>query len=114
MICSNPTCNEYFVGRPNRKYCSQTCQAQVSRRKNQLKRRYGVDEQEYSAMLAAQDGKCGICGSTCSSGRRLAVDHDHDTGRVRGLLCTNCNAGLGHFQDSKARLGKAIAYLSNL
>lgn len=76
---------------------------------------YGLTEAEY---LALGDG-CGICGATddsrtqASTGKRfrLAVDHDHDTNRVRGLLCGNCNCGLGYFKDDLALLRKAVAYL---
>ena len=63
---------------------------------------------EYERLLAQQDSKCGICS------RELApphIDHDHKTGKLRGLLCFNCNVGLGHFQDSPELLAKAMAYL---
>lgn len=65
-------------------------------------------------MLAAQGGKCAICESTSPGGRwnkNFFVDHEHDSGRVRALLCHNCNAGIGHFFDDIERLRKAIAYL---
>lgn len=56
------------------------------------------------------NGKCAICGKV--PGRRnLALDHDHSTGKIRGLLCTQCNAGLGMFKDNKELLKKAIEYL---
>lgn len=63
-----------------------------------LKHRFDLTVEQYDAMLEKQGGVCGMCGQTCSSGRRLAVDHDHQTGRVRGLLCVRCNRGLGAYE----------------
>lgn len=74
---------------------------------------------DYQAMLDAQGGKCKICGTsdggTVANGKpgRFRIDHCHATGRVRGLLCHSCNAGLGHFKDRIETLEAAIAYLSN-
>ena len=71
--------------------------------------RYGITREEYETMAASG---CGICGAmTCTTGRRLAVDHDHSTNVVRGVLCTPCNAGLGYFFDSPANLRAAADYL---
>ena len=67
-----------------------------------IRRRYGLSSDQYAEMLAAQGGKCLICDNppkTERTGRwRLAVDHDHETGRVRGLLCIGCNAYLGWYE----------------
>lgn len=75
-----------------------------------LRRSYGLTEDTYSEMLAAQDGGCAICGRPPST-RRLAVDHDHLTGEVRGLLCSRCNTALGLFEDASDRLDAAAHYL---
>lgn len=83
------------------------------RRQAMLKFRYGVSIQRYEAMLVAQGGRCAICGRSAfdSTGRRLCVDHDHGTGRVRGLLCMRCNRGIGHFEDSVTTIRAALKYL---
>lgn len=65
-------------------------------------------------MMAAQNYACLICKQPCKSGKLLAVDHDHKTNRVRGLLCMNCNQGLGKFQDDPDLLVAAAEYLWKL
>lgn len=72
-----------------------------------LKLRYGIDAATVDALLGRQGGKCGICGS----GTPRHVDHAHDTGAVRGILCFNCNGGLGRFGDDPAVMERAIEYL---
>jgi hypothetical protein len=74
-------------------------------------RLYKLTSEHYARLLLAQDGKCAICLQPCRSRTLLCVDHDHDTGAVRGLLCSRCNAGLGQFQDSPDVLARARAYL---
>ena len=77
-----------------------------------LRRTYGITLDNYNAMYEAQNGLCAICGKPDEvEGRRLAVDHNHDTGQVRALLCGNCNRGLGNFQDDTNMLVKATRYL---
>lgn len=78
---------------------------------NQLKYNYGLSMKDFSEMLNIQNGVCMICKKVCSSGQRLSVDHDHKTGKNRGLLCRKCNSGLGLFGDSVELLQKAIDYL---
>lgn len=79
-------------------------------RASYLQRTYGVTEAQYTSLLARQDGKCAICGSRPKV-RRLAVDHDHQTGFVRGLICTKCNRGIACFNDALTRLARAHQYL---
>lgn len=74
-------------------------------------RTYGVTSEQFDEMLAAQDGRCEICGDTAGA-RAFHIDHDHRTGAVRGLLRGPCNSGLGLFGDDQARLQAAIDYLS--
>jgi hypothetical protein len=86
---------------------------------HRLRTLFGLTMAQYDAMLAAQKGRCAIC-HECErvSGEdgtpvRLAVDHDHKTGLVRGLLCRSCNGGLGFMQDDPLRLLAAASYLLN-
>ena len=76
-----------------------------------LMREYGLTLAEYDAILRAQGGKCAICRKAPRQGKRLAVDHNHKTGAIRGLLCMAHNRGIGLFGDDPAILRSAIAYL---
>ena len=85
----------------------------ASNRRQQLRRNYGMTKAEYDQMLADQDGCCAICRTDTPGGRgTFHVDHDHATGEIRGLLCTRCNTGLGHFRDDPAMLRAALEYLA--
>jgi hypothetical protein len=80
---------------------------------NKRLKRYGITEDDYNLMFQKQQGCCAICNSHQSNFKRaLAVDHCHETGKVRGLLCTNCNVGLGNFKDSLTSLSNAMVYLT--
>lgn len=81
-------------------------------RKSKLKALYGITPEDYQAMLEQQNHACAICKKKCRSGYRLSVDHDHETGQVRGLLCRACNQVLGLAGESVAILEGAISYLS--
>lgn len=73
-----------------------------------------ISLEDYNRIFDAQNGCCAICGRHQSElDKRLSVDHDHETGEVRGLLCHGCNLGLGYFKDSPTRLSNASAYLQN-
>lgn len=73
-----------------------------------LKNSYGITTQTYLALVEQQKGRCKICGKVPL---KLVVDHDHITGKVRSLLCYNCNTGLGQFEDNLDMLLKAVEYL---
>lgn len=80
-----------------------------------LRYRYGMTVEQEQALLAAQGNVCAVCRQPFQSeprSRRLAVDHDHDTGEVRGLLHVTCNSGLGMLRHSPEVLARAIEYLS--
>jgi hypothetical protein len=86
--------------------------AKARDRSSDLQKNYGISIKEYDEMLRIQDGRCGCCGIHQSRFvRRLHVDHDHATGKIRGLLCTQCNPGIGYFQHSIERLKLGVAYL---
>ena len=81
-------------------------------RANRLQRIYGLSATDYAKMLKAQDNGCAICGKTeAEEDKRFAVDHDHETGQVRGLLCGNCNQAIGKLRHDPELLRNAIAYL---
>ena len=78
----------------------------------QCLRKYGLTEDEYQEILKGQGGGCAICGASSSKyGRRLAVDHDHSTGVIRGILCKTCNSILGAWDDDAERFSAAAKYL---
>lgn len=83
----------------------------LMKREYALKGTYGITSRQYDQMLRVQGNKCAVCGSDNPQSRRTKrffVDHDHKTGKIRGLLCHKCNLGLGLLEDV---LTKAIAYL---
>ena len=113
---------DYFYQRPNGRYKSECmdCKSERDREyylrtkdkaKNSfLQNSYGITTRDVESMRVEQDYKCKICGDD-ESGRGLFVDHCHDTGAVRGLLCHTCNAGLGMAKDNIEILKSMIKYL---
>lgn len=84
---------------------------QAQRARHLLRRNYGITVDEYDAILAQQNGVCAICGNRCKSGRALAVDHDHITGKLRGLLCMNCNRAIGWLNGDPDLIVRAAEYV---
>jgi nitrate/TMAO reductase-like tetraheme cytochrome c subunit len=81
-----------------------------------IKRHYGLSIDQYNEMLIAQSNKCKICSKlhdVNTKRGRLYVDHDHDTGKIRGLLCGACNSGIGYLNHDIDLLYMAINYLAN-
>lgn len=74
-----------------------------------LKHKYGITKSDYENLLKKQNGKCAICGER--SEKKLHVDHNHETGRVRGLLCHNCNITIGRMKENPDALRSAAEYL---
>lgn len=113
------------------KFCSQKCKERARQadgrsgatvRRYQFRTKYGITVEEYWALAEAQGHRCAICGCTKETAMRgrvsqhtdefwLHVDHDHESGKVRGLLCMECNTGLGKFRDDVSVLSAAISYL---
>ena len=108
------TCGAVFTpSNPCQLYCSTKCRGKNS----YYKRNYGIDEADLEQMKKDQDYKCYICSSEGfligknNHNEKLAVDHDHKTGKVRKLLCHNCNRALGLLQDNPELLRKAALYV---
>jgi hypothetical protein len=76
-----------------------------------IRRKYGLSLEEYNEQLDAQGHVCAICHGINASGRKLAVDHCHKTGAVRGLLCSKCNSALGYLNDDPQHVAAALEYL---
>lgn len=101
----------------NRKYQRAPSQPRKAKpeqtRRSKLRLRYGLTESAFAEMLAAQGGGCAICGSHQAGGRYgvFHVDHCHDSGRVRGILCHLCNTTLGSLGDSLDAVNKFVRYL---
>jgi len=105
------TCGELFDPTSyQQKYCCKTCKRKVDKRRAKI--RHGPTIEAYDWMLKNQNNRCAICGKHQSEMKRqFAVDRDHDTGEIRGLLCTRCNLVLGQVKDNPDILRKAIDYL---
>ena len=86
--------------------------AKVTKRQliSHRRRLYGLNEEKYNNMILSQNNLCAICNKP--SDKTLHIDHDHVTGRVRGLLCHTCNTGIGMLQEDVVVLNRAIEYLS--
>ena len=107
LVCKREYMREYRLANPSA--------TKIKQRRDNL-RKYGITQADYEAMLVAQDGRCAICGRRGSGTKqhdRMSIDHDHGTGRVRGLLCRSCNKGIGYFDDEVERLDAAIEYLKH-
>jgi hypothetical protein len=85
-----------------------------------IRHKYGIELEDYEEIRLVQNNLCAICGKAETSihkryghskVRQLCIDHDHDTGKIRGLLCQRCNQGLGLFQENIDNLNKAVEYL---
>ena len=76
-----------------------------------MKRKYGITYEDFLEMRDKQGGVCAICGGD-NGDKHLAIDHCHTTGKIRGLLCNNCNTAIGMLQDDPTLLNKAVEYLT--
>jgi len=76
-----------------------------------LVKKYGIDLSKFNLMILQQNNKCGICSKEMVSKKKKHVDHDHNTGRVRDILCSTCNSGIGMLGDSIEHLNNAVKYL---
>ncbi len=118
--CANGFANEYWArkGKEFRKKYNEKYKGKmkVSRRKSNFKRQYGISPEIYLAMFAAQGNCCSICKGTESRTRwksefAFHVDHCHKTGKVRGIICSKCNVGLGISGDTLESVLRMVEYL---
>lgn len=93
----------YYLHREYKDHCG---------RKSHLKLNFGITSEDYQALLEKQNFSCALCKKhSLEFKQRLAVDHCHETGKIRGLLCFKCNTALGKFNDDPEMLKEAIKYL---
>jgi predicted RNA-binding Zn-ribbon protein involved in translation (DUF1610 family) len=86
----------------------------LEREDNIMRKQYGISTQQFAELLEFQGGGCAICAKPIENiRRRMNIDHDHETNKVRGILCTGCNTGIGHLGDNIEGLQKALYYLEN-
>lgn len=105
---------EKYIPHPSQKMEYTPEEIKVQAKGRMLKHRYNLSLEEYTELYNIQNKKCAICKNNLHLGTKngLYVDHDHNTNEVRGLLCPNCNTGLGKFKDSETILQNAIDYLN--
>lgn len=103
-----PRCHRVL---PDSEFAPHTKHCKLCRRDYDWQYRYGISPEQYLELWEAQEGKCKICGKKLPDGEYLHVDHDKETGEVRGLLCTDCNKGLGYFRDNPKNFEIAIKYV---
>lgn len=105
-------------------YCDRVCKARGTAaqnpkraeqwRRNRIMKAYGIKQDDYNYMLVMQSDRCAICLTDEKPGRGYwHIDHDHETGKVRGLLCNSCNRGMGLLGDDPLNLASATKYLEN-
>lgn len=96
-----------------KKIYNQTEKGKLGVRRRNMKNKFGITLEQYDKMFEEQDGVCAICGSININGRRLGVDHNHETGEVRALLCNSCNHIIGDAKENIIVLQSAINYLNS-
>lgn len=126
-ICTCLNCGEEFselnfrINAGGGKFCCNECYKEYRKKNkkdekvlnklNQKKHKYGISKDEYLNLFIIQDNKCAICGNDITD--NACVDHNHKTGKIRGLLCQRCNLLLGLAKDNVEILKKSIIYLEN-
>ena len=120
-FCGETKVIEEFTRNKNRgygyDYVCKECSV-IKGRRNTLKKKYGLSKKEFEKIKEVQGDVCAICGKPeeqqrAGKIRELSVDHDHKTGKVRGLLCSKCNIGLGVFRENISILLNAIKYIES-
>ena len=116
--CKETKGKESFGKHYSESYCK-PCKSDYQKKYNvdkdhrvYLLRAYGLTQEDFNRMLKDQKGVCALCSQPPTESKNFCVDHDHETGRVRGLLCTRCNRGLGLLGDTLEHVERAVEYLS--
>ena len=109
--CSQREYQQSDKGAATKRKYQQSLKGKVVKRKYNLKRDYGITLVEYDEMFEKQNGVCVICKQSDITGQRLSVDHNHKTGKIRGLLCHRCNLWLGVFENSHGLFKEFEKYL---
>lgn len=89
---------------------SQTLENRTAAYVRHIKRKYGLEIEEFDALLASQGGGCAVCGGPPNA-KNWHIDHDHRSGKVRGILCNGCNTGIGSMRDDPAIMRAAAEYI---
>lgn len=110
--------NKARILKRNKAYHSKNYEkVEAQKWKYYLRYKFGIEPKQYLQMVENQQGKCAICGYIAPENAvrtdKLYVDHNHTNGKVRGLLCMNCNSALGHFNEDLTILKKAVNYMEN-
>uniref|UniRef100_A0AAU8BB03 Endonuclease VII n=1 Tax=Escherichia phage Baskent_phicoli_1 TaxID=3145031 RepID=A0AAU8BB03_9CAUD len=105
------TCRNKQIMKTRKLRYSKSASFRESKRNETLRKLYGITVDDYEEMFKRQGGVCAICHQPETGNIRMAVDHCHASGKVRGLLCKNCNTALGNLKDSIEILTNAITYL---
>lgn len=128
-----PECGrDFIISLINKKYCSNVCMVKFNKRLyyqnnkekwaenwkrrtiNRRIKQFGINEEEYNKMVDKVNNRCEICGRhTKELEKSLCIDHDHNTGKIRGLLCSDCNVAIGRFKDNINSIKNAIKYLTS-
>lgn len=106
--------SEFYTDKRTSTGCKAECKKcfRARGREQHLKVSYGITQEQYNDMLEVQEFACAICGHKDTMWKiNLCVDHDHSTGKVRGLLCDPCNTAIGHLKDDPEIISKALAYV---
>ena len=111
MLRKCPKCGRVL---PESEFAPHTRHCKLCRRDYDWQYKYGLSPEQYMQLQQEQNNKCKICGKTLPEGKYLSVDHDKETGEIRGLLCPQCNTLLGMAKDNVDILINAIEYLTEV
>jgi hypothetical protein len=115
-IAAKPEKQAQYTAAQNARYKANPDKYREYFRNNRIKKKYDLTEAQYAEWVVKQGGRCGICGKEPSGewhgDRMLNVDHNHETGEVRGLLCNQCNRAIGLLGDPVEKMQAAVDYLA--